>query len=137
MALSDANPNVEGRGDIKEARPAPRMRASLARARSLRLWPSTGVPSMSLQLDLDFLTIFELEWNALLLHLEEIVAGRQRHLADGGVYDPGLAAVAQCDVVVSDAGSGDLEHARMERRGLPRLELNIWPYQVTEGHRKA
>ena len=49
---------------------------------------------LSLQLDLDLLALFELEWNALLLHLEEIVAGRQRHLADGGVDDPGLAAIA-------------------------------------------
>jgi hypothetical protein len=49
---------------------------------------------MSLQLDFDFLSLFELEWNALLMHLEEIVAGRERHLADGGVYESGLLAVA-------------------------------------------
>ena len=46
---------------------------------------------MSLQLDFDFLSLFELEWNALLMHLEEIVAGRVRR--SYGLTDEGSAAL--------------------------------------------
>jgi len=48
---------------------------------------------LSLQLDLDFLALFKLERNTQLFHLKEILAGRKRHPADGGVDVPGLAAV--------------------------------------------
>src|SRR4051794_12214846 len=130
MALSDANPDVDAfLSGVAEAR-EPGSRACFEAMR----WQVTRErEARSLQLDLDFLSLFELERDAQLLHLKEIVAGRKRHPADGGVYNSGLAAVAYCDVVLSDAGSGDLEHARTERRGLPRLELNIGPYQVAEG----